>query len=100
MQYFNDIWHPIKDEWTMFGCNKHFNLNRTSNRVESLNHKLKLVIAKNSNLTKFFADLNVCIDSISSEKNLKAVKSTMRVKRQRILDPVETAYADYDQLCI
>lgn len=31
LQYFDDNWHGFKDQWTMFGCNKHSNyMNRTS----------------------------------------------------------------------
>lgn len=96
MTYFDSNWHSIRLEWTMFGCNRHSNyMNRTSNRVESLNQKLKLIIDKNSGLTKFFVDLNICMESISTEKNIKAVRLSMRRKRQRVLDVVQTQYSEY-----
>lgn len=97
MNYFNTNWHPIAEEWTMFGKNQHANyFNNTSNRVESLNQKVKLIVDKNSPLTKFFKDLNiVLIISLSSEKNLKSIKTTMRTKRQRLLDPVLQRYNNH-----
>lgn len=96
MEYFNTNWHGIRLEWALFGRNKYSNyLNYTSNRVESLNQKIKLIITKQSTLTKFFSDLNICIASISSEKDIKAIKSTMKTKRLRILDTVEQKYSDH-----
>lgn len=96
MEYFNTNWHGIRLEWALFGRNKYSNyLNYTSNRVESLNQKIKLIITKQSTLTKIFSDLNICIASISSEKDIEAVKSTMKTKRLRILDTVEQKYSDH-----
>lgn len=96
ISYFDSNWHPIRDEWTMFGRNQYANyLNTTSNRVESLNQKIKFIVEKNSTLVKFFHDLSICLASLSSEKNLKAIKAVTRTKRRRILDDAEQKYADY-----
>lgn len=96
LQYFNNNWHGVKEEWTIFGRNKHNNyLNTTSNRVESFNQKLKLIVKKNSTLPKFFADLQIFLSSLASEKNLKAIKTRMRSKRQRVFDNVQRDYNEF-----
>lgn len=80
----------------MFGKNKYANyLNMTSNRCESFNQKLKLIIHKNSTLPVFFSDLMIFLATRTTEKNTKAIKLTMKRKRPRLLDPVLTSYADF-----
>lgn len=68
MSYFNLNWHGIKNEWTF---------------------------AKNSSLTKLFIDLTICLSSVSSEKNLNAIKSWTRIHYKRshpiLNNSVETA---------
>ena len=53
--YFNENWHPIKNQWTMGMKYSTGNfLNNTNNRLESLNAKLKSVICRYSSLEDFF----------------------------------------------
>ena len=53
-EYFNKNWHPLKEQWVEGFKGKSTNLlNRTNNRVESINQKLKSVIAKFSNIVVF-----------------------------------------------
>lgn len=87
MEYYDTNWHNIKDEWAMYARNQHFNcLNSTNNRTESLNQKLKMIGTRHSNLLTFFEDLITSISVLSSEKNIRAVKSTMRTPRKRFED--------------
>lgn len=77
--YFDNCWHEIRNEWTIYGKNRHNNLlQQTTNRVESFNQKVKLVVARYSNLHSFFDDLMTCVGSTSTEKDLKAIKQTMK----------------------
>lgn len=77
--YFNSQWHNCVNEWTMFGrnLNNHY-LNTTTNRLESLNQKLKLVVNKYSNLVRFFKDLNITVNVLASERDNRIVKDTMK----------------------
>ena len=54
VEYFNECWHIIKDEWVIgiMSCCGTF-LNTTNNRLESINAKLKQVISRNSSLEDF-----------------------------------------------
>lgn len=87
--YFNENWHCIREEWTLFGLNEHCNyMNTTNNRMESLNNKLKLVGNRNANLQSFFENLSISISHASTEKDLAALRGRMRRSRQRFDDPV------------
>jgi len=54
-EYFDDNWHGIREQWIdrlkNSQCN---NMNRTNNRVESINDKLKSVISRYFGMTQFF----------------------------------------------
>ena len=55
LQYYNEHWHPIKEQWVEgFKTQSSNFMNRTNNRVESTNQKLKSVITKMSNIVDFF----------------------------------------------
>uniref|UniRef100_A0A6P7FTU8 Uncharacterized protein LOC114332611 n=1 Tax=Diabrotica virgifera virgifera TaxID=50390 RepID=A0A6P7FTU8_DIAVI len=48
INYYNKNWHDIKHEWTVYSMCHGNLLNRTNNRLEAINGKLKQVIEKNS----------------------------------------------------
>lgn len=76
MQYFNDNWHliEIRTMWVGYAVNQraHFH-NRTNNREESFNQKLKTVTSQYSPLTTFFRDLILLVNSMNTEKQVKAL---------------------------
>lgn len=87
--YFNDNWHPIRDEWTTYGRNKFANfLNDTNNRSERQNRTFKEIGNRNSNLLKFFENVTTSVAVMSSERDIKAIRSTMKLLRRRYDDPV------------
>lgn len=87
LEYFNDNWHQIRDEWTLYGRNKYANyLNWTNNRTESMNQKFKMLSNRYANLSSFFNNLFTTMSVLASERNIRAVKSTMRVPRVRFDD--------------
>ncbi|XP_014672678.1 PREDICTED: uncharacterized protein LOC106813130 [Priapulus caudatus] len=75
IDYFNKEWHSIRHQWVEGLKTEAFNLlTNTNNRVESLNQKLKAVITKNSGISQFFTDLMSALQSMSVEKDHRALK--------------------------
>lgn len=82
--YFNDNWANIKEQWTVFGRNHHAHfLSFTNNRTERLNRTIKDLGNRNSNLMVFFENLSTTVSALASEKDIKTIRSTMRVERKR-----------------
>lgn len=82
--YFNENWHNIKEEWTSFGRNQYAHyLSSTNNRSERLNRTIKDIGNRNSNLLVFFENLSTTVATLSSEKDIKAIRSQMKVQRKR-----------------
>ena len=53
--YFNSNWHDIRHEWVEFFKGTNFTLGeKTNNRLESINAKVKSVCSKYANLATFF----------------------------------------------
>ncbi|XP_044596692.1 uncharacterized protein LOC123273352 [Cotesia glomerata] len=50
MTYFNNNWHNIREEWSMYSVLQNSLGNTSNNRLESLNGKMKQVLEKNSPL--------------------------------------------------
>lgn len=87
MDYFNENWHNIRDEWALYGKNEYANfLNNTNNRSESMNHKLKMIGTRHANLLTFFENVSTTIRVLASEKDSKAVRQDMRTIRVRFED--------------
>lgn len=81
--YYNENWHCIREQWTLFGLNEHCSyMNTTNNSMESLNQKLKLVGNRHANLQSFFENLTISISNSTSEKDLAALRGKMRRSRQ------------------
>lgn len=91
IDYYNDNWHNIRTEWTLFGRNKFANyLNWTNNRTESINQKFKMLSNRYANLFTFFNNLFTTIFVMASERDIRAVKNTMKVSRKRFDDEYVT----------
>lgn len=96
LDYFETQWNICVNEWTMFGRNmNNYFLNTTSNRVESLNQKIKLVVTKYSNMIRFFKDLNVSINVRASEKDMMVIKNTMKKICENETNSVLIKYKEY-----
>lgn len=87
-KYFNENWHNIRDQWTMFGRNHsaHY-MNTCNNRSERINRTIKGLGSRNSNLLVFFENLSTTVSVLASEKDIKAIRSTMKVQRKRFSHP-------------
>ena len=79
VDYFNENWHHIREQWVDGLKNSQCNyLNRTNNRVESINAKLKMVITRFSGMTQFFSDLMQCLSSLRVERDHRALEVTTK----------------------
>ena len=71
--YFNEQWHPIREQWVMGMKYKTGNfLNGTNNRLECINQKLKSVIARYSSLEEFIDKFFLILRVLRSERDHKA----------------------------
>ena len=68
-------------------------MNRTNNRLESLNGKLKAVITRYSGMVQFFNDLMQCINSLKLERDHRALQVV--TKRRVTTFDKESALSKY-----
>ena len=86
--YFETNWHLIRHEWansfvttTTFG-------NRTNNRLESINQKIKSVCSSFANLGDFFRELRTIIACLRVERDNVALNCMSKVSVHAIGDSV------------
>ena len=84
ISYFNENWHPIKNEWVlgMKSCTGNF-LNFTNNRLENINGKLKQVINRYSSLEQFIEKFFVILTALRTERDHKAAIMCQKVRVSR-----------------
>nr|XP_042913684.1 uncharacterized protein LOC122273738 [Parasteatoda tepidariorum] len=84
VDYFNKNWHPIRQEWTLM-CSKHESLlNRTYNRLECMNGKLKTIIKPFSSLNNFIQNFFILINSLRNERNKDMAKSVLTTRSSEL----------------
>lgn len=80
LEYFDEQWHSIRQQWTMGMKYSTGNfLNNTNNRVESLNSKLKSVISRYSSLEEFVDKFFLILRVLRSERDHKAGLTAQKV---------------------
>ena len=80
LNYFNEQWHQIRHQWVMGMKYSSGNfLNSTNNRLESLNAKLKSVIARYSTLEEFVEKFFLILRVLRSERDYKASTAVQKV---------------------
>jgi zinc finger SWIM domain-containing protein 3 len=94
VNYFEENWHPINVQWVegLKSRNTTY-LNRTNNRVESINQKIKSVCSNFSDLGTFFDELLLAIQSLRNARDHRAI--VIMQKRAVVpysSDSVEAAY--------
>ncbi|GBM80250.1 hypothetical protein AVEN_96885-1 [Araneus ventricosus] len=90
--YYNKNWLCIKKEWVLYEQNRNFIIkNRTTNRLENLNQKMKSVITRYSALGKFCQDLIISVVSTNVEQDHRAITMIEKV-------PVKTNNFDEVQI--
>lgn len=95
LEYFSSNWHDIRHQWVdgLKNCQCNF-MNRTNNRVESINQKLKMVITRYSGITQFFHDLMNCLMSLAIERDHRAVEVTAKQQISNSSDPILHQYME------
>ena len=80
VQYFQQQWHPIKEQWTMGMKYATGNfLNSTNNRLECINGKLKSVISRYSSLEEFVEKFFLILRVLRAERDHKAALVAQKV---------------------
>lgn len=88
LDYFNRNWYNIRDQWAAYATNKNFNfMNKTTNRLETTNQKLKSVVTLYAPLHTFFKQTLECLFSLNIEKDQRTINS---LQRQPISNVTET----------
>lgn len=78
-QYFDTNWHRIRTEWVAcYTKQYHHYLNQTTNRLESLNSKLKSVVTKYTTLQNFFAETIQFLKSTVTESDYRTISKKER----------------------
>lgn len=79
INYYNKNWHDIRNEWVMgMTFNTGNFMNKTNNRLESFNGKLKSVISTFSTLEDFVEKLFIVLSCVRLERDRNAVKLVQR----------------------
>ena len=80
IEYFNSNWHEIREQWVNGLKDDSLTYqNRTNNRVESINQKLKSVISTFSRLPQFCAELVGVLSVLQTERNHRAISLFQKV---------------------
>ena len=96
IEYFNSNWHEIREQWVNGLKDDILTYqNRTNNRVESINQKLKSVISKFSRLPQFCTELVGVLSVLQTERNHRAISLFQKVPVKPFsLDSIEHHYMD------
>lgn len=96
IEYFNTNWHEIRAQWVNGLKDDSVTYqNRTSNRVESINQKLKSVISKYSRLPQFYAELMGVLSVLQTERDHRAISLFQKVPVKPFpLDSTEHQYME------
>ena len=68
--YYNSNWHVIRNEWVE--CFKSFSFTlgeRTNNRLENINGKIKSVCSRHASLSKFFDHIFAVLSTLRNERD-------------------------------
>ncbi|XP_053376767.1 zinc finger SWIM domain-containing protein 3-like [Mercenaria mercenaria] len=77
--YFSQHWDSIKDQWVV-GLSSSYSLgNKTNNRLESINQKIKQVVDKNAKFDSFAADMCTFLETHRTEIDGKVCQASSKV---------------------
>ena len=80
VSYFDNNWHPIREQWVMFmKCLSGNFLNDTNNRLESINQKIKFVLTKYSSLEEFTEYFLSLLKTLRNERDSIAINTIHNV---------------------
>ena len=77
--YFNTNWHIIRHEWVDAYKSFSFTLGeRTNNRLESINGKIKSVCSRYASLSRFFDQFLSLLSTLRNERNHDAIMALVK----------------------
>ncbi|XP_055308157.1 uncharacterized protein LOC129572236 [Sitodiplosis mosellana] len=83
MQYFNDNWHKAEIRPMWVGCyvnsGSHFD-NRTNNRTENFNQKLKGVLTRFAPLKQMFKETIIVLSTLADERDYRKITHTEKIE--------------------
>ena len=87
IDYYNRNWHPIRHQWVECFKGVNFTMGeRTNNRLECINSKVKSVCSKYANLATFFDQFFAVLASIRSERDHATLMALVK-KRVSVYSP-------------
>ena len=97
IDYYNDNWHPIRYQWVECFKGANFTVGeRTNNRLESINAKVKSVCSKYASLSTFFDQFFAVLSCLRNERD-HATLMAMVKKRVGTFAP-ESAEEQFAQI--
>ncbi|XP_031329334.1 protein FAR1-RELATED SEQUENCE 5-like isoform X1 [Photinus pyralis] len=73
LKYYDENWHNIKNEWVEGLKSSCFTLNNsTTNRLESINQKIKSGVDRHSSLCQFYTDFKTVLQSLRIDRDHSA----------------------------
>jgi len=96
IHYFNEHWHPIKEEWTQYSMRQGNLNNFTNNRLETLNAKIKQLVPKRSRLVPFFEKFFTWVEDHNREIDAKVAREFLT--QPVFMEPVSEAELKYSSL--
>lgn len=93
IDYFEQNWETVRDEWVVYSTFDCFSLsNRSNNRLECVNQKIKAVVARSSTLDSFVTNFFIVVNSHRLNQNNEAAKELNTVSTRKLDDPVLSNY--------
>ena len=102
IDYYKNNWHPIRHEWVIgLKTSIHFG-NNTSNRIESLNQKIKQVVTRNSSFPEFFSHLRIALKSHRREREIRTYTTIQKTPCNGTCSRFRAAYVQgfADHICL
>jgi len=95
IHYYNTNWHLIRHEWVECFKGANFTLGeKTNNRLESINAKVKSVCSKYASLSKFFDQFFAVLSCLRNERDHESLMAMAKKKVIPLEDVDEKQYAE------
>lgn len=92
--YYNTNWHPIRHEWVECFKGINFTLGeKTNNRLESINAKVKSVCSKYASLSKIFDQFFAVLSCLRNERDHDSLMAMVKKRVATFLSSDEEQYA-------
>ena len=91
--YFDQNWHPIREEWCETYKRQSFNFcTRTNNRIESMFQKIKSVVKSRVDLKVLVEQIFGLVKTLRQERSHSMIMDSMKVRTQNLGNEDSNAY--------